>query len=173
MVMGGVTKLASCHPSLPGKCPHGNAKTLCNSMNLPSWLVTYCIIVLQKVEVSHETSSTGMRTLWSVYSTPMLLWSICINVHNIPPTTLSLACTRVHTHTQAVSHHVSVSESEDGEVELEEHPSTTWISAIARGTVDKYVMNILKIPRLTERATQQLAIDIGTFANRCSNSACV
>ena len=58
-----------------------------------------------------------------------------------------------------MAHHVSVSESEDGE--LEEHPSTEWISAIARGTVDKYVMNILKIPSLTERSTQQLAIDIG------------
>ena len=56
---------------------------------------------------------------------------------------------------------MSLSESEDGDVELEEHPSATWISAIARGTVEKYVMNILKIPRLTERATQQLAIDIG------------
>ena len=69
--------------------------------------------------------------------------------------------THTHTCTRTVSHHVSVSESEDGEVELEEHPSATWISAIARGTVDKYVMNILKIPRLTDRATQQLAIDIG------------
>ena len=105
--------------------------------------------------------------------TCMKTWSTCTRLTLFPHTlslhycvwyillSLTHTCARTHTCTRAVSHHVSVSESEDGEVELEEHPSATWISAIARGTVDKYVMNILKIPRLTDRATQQLAIDIG------------
>ena len=36
-----------------------------------------------------------------------------------------------------------------------------WLDAIARGTMETYVENILLIPRLTDAAAQQLATDIG------------
>lgn len=47
------------------------------------------------------------------------------------------------------------------------HPSDVWISAIARGTMETYVESIMKIPRLTEEASQQLATDIGETNEGC------
>lgn len=47
------------------------------------------------------------------------------------------------------------------------HPSDVWISAIARGTMETYVESIMKIPRLTEEASQQLATDIGETKEGC------
>ena len=43
----------------------------------------------------------------------------------------------------------------------DDHPSSLWLAAIAKGTMDTYSSNILKIRSITQHASQQLATDIG------------
>ena len=44
----------------------------------------------------------------------------------------------------------------------DDHPSSFWLAAIAKGTMDTYSTNILKIRSITQHASRQLATDIGT-----------
>ena len=55
-------------------------------------------------------------------------------------------------------------EGEEGEAE--EHPSNTWLGAIARGTMITYVHSILLIPSLPAQAALQLATDIGGWGKQ-------
>ena len=43
----------------------------------------------------------------------------------------------------------------------DDHPSSVWLAAIAKGTMDTYSTNILKIRSITQHASRQLATDIG------------
>jgi len=47
------------------------------------------------------------------------------------------------------------------EADSEDHPSSFWLAAIAKGTMDTYSANILKICSITQHASRQLATDIG------------
>lgn len=49
----------------------------------------------------------------------------------------------------------------DVSVEEDWHPSDEWLGAVARGTMETYVDNVLLIPSLSFPAAQQLVTDIG------------
>ena len=58
-------------------------------------------------------------------------------------------------------HYISFTASTAGEEGDDDHPSSLWLAAIARGTMDTYSTNILKIRSITQHASRQLATDIG------------
>ena len=56
---------------------------------------------------------------------------------------------------------ISITASTAAEEGEDDHPSSLWLAAIARGTMDTYSTNILKIHSITQHASRQLATDIG------------
>jgi len=73
-----------------------------------------------------------------------------------PPLLPTHPPTHTHTHTHTVTEL-----SERVEEEQEDHPSDSWLGAIARGTMETYVQSILLIRSLPPQAALQLATDIG------------
>ena len=60
-----------------------------------------------------------------------------------------------------VSYILSIVATTVEEADSEDHPSSFWLAAIAKGTMDTYSANILKIRSITQHASRQLATDIG------------
>ena len=58
-------------------------------------------------------------------------------------------------------YHISFTASTAAEEGEDDHPSSLWLAAIAKGTMDTYSTNILKIRSITQHASRQLATDIG------------